>query len=50
MLPEESGGVKIGPAGVAWVEEEAEADDEDVSSGKGYSNFVESVVKGVPTI
>lgn len=47
MLPEERGGVRIG---VAWVEEADDTEYEEASSGKGYSNFVESVAKGVPTI
>lgn len=50
MLPDERGGVSKAPAGVAWVEEEADAEEDDASSGKGYSNFSESVLaNGVQT-
>jgi len=49
MLPEERGGERTWPAGVAWDDDEAEH--EESSSGKGYSNLVESLVaKGVPTM
>jgi hypothetical protein len=48
-IPEERGGLSIGPGGVERVEEEAEAEQDDASSGKGYSYFVESVANGVQT-
>jgi len=49
-MPDERGGVSKAPAGVAWVEEEADAEEDDASSGKGYSNFSESVLaNGVQT-